>query len=92
MDATSEQDQQVREWAAAYRAWNEREIARRRTTAGRQPLEKKLSAFFDLCEMVRQLAGPKTAALYQAQLRTHVIVQDRIRRLERHRSRGKSSA
>jgi len=86
-----EQVQRIREWAQAYRYWNEQEIARRRVIAGSRSIEEKLSAFFDLCEAVWQIAAPKSPALYQAQLRAHAVVQERIGRFERDRTRGKSS-
>jgi len=82
--------QAVREWAAAYRSWNEQKAARRRETAGRESLEEKVAAFLDLCEAVWQISPPKSLALFLAQRQSHALVQERLLLLERHRSHGKS--
>lgn len=91
MGTNDEERNQIREWVQTYRTWNEHKIARRRAAAGHLPLEEKLSAFLDLCAAIQQLSDPKSSGLYQAQLRTHIVVQDRIQRVERQRSHGKSS-
>lgn len=77
----------IREWAAAYRLWNERELASRRAEAGRKSVEEKLSAFFDLCEAIFQIAPPKSTALYQAQLQAHLRERARVQRFEERRTR-----
>jgi hypothetical protein len=86
MATDHEQNQQIREWAAAYHAWNEQEIAWRRA-AGRKTLEEKVAIFLDLCDVVQQVAPQKSQALCWAQLEAHQVVQERIARFERCRSR-----
>lgn len=80
----------IREWAAAYRQWNEQELARRRAEAGRKSAEEKLSAFFDLCEAIFQIAPPKSTALYQAQLQAHARERARVQSFEERRKRWKT--
>lgn len=87
-----EQTRRIREWAAAYRLWNERELARRRAEAGRRSVEEKLSAFFDLCEAIFQIAPPKSMALYQAQLQAHLRERERVQRFEERRTDGEPAA
>ena len=87
----SEQVRLIREWAEAYRLWNEQELARRRASAGRESVGEKLAAFFDLCETMWQIAPPQSAALYQAQLRAHAVERERMRRFEERRAHGKSA-
>ena len=89
----SEQIKLIREWVQAYRLWNEQELTRRRASAGCERVEEKLAAFFDLCETVLQIAPPKSAALYQAQLRAHAVERERMRRFEERRANahGKSA-
>lgn len=88
---SGEQAKLIREWAEAYRLWNEQEWARRRALAGHRSMEEKMDTFFDLCEAVLQIAPPKSMALYQAQWRAHAVVQERIRRFEERRAHGESS-
>lgn len=82
----------IRQWAAAYRSWNELKAAHRREAAGQERFEEKMAAFLDLCEAVWQISSPKGPALFLAQRQAHALVQERLLLLERHRSRGKSSA
>jgi hypothetical protein len=87
-----EQTEIIREWAAAYRLWNEQELTRRQAKAGQQSVEEKLTAFFDLCETMFQISPPKSTALYQAQLRAHLDERQRMLRFEELRAHGKSAA
>jgi hypothetical protein len=81
-----EQTRQIREWAAAYRAWNEKKLRQRQESAGQESVEEKLSSFFDLCEAMFEIAPPKSAALYQAQLQAHGVERERIRCFEERRN------
>lgn len=82
----------VREWAAAYRSWNELKTAHRREAAKRESFEGKMAIFLDLCEAVGQISSPKGPALLLTQRQTHALVQERLLLLERRRSRGKPPA
>jgi hypothetical protein len=82
----------IREWAAAYRAWNESELARRRATAGQEGLQEKLASFFDLCETMFQIVPTKSTRLYEAQLQAHRAERERMQQFEAERARGKSTA
>jgi hypothetical protein len=84
-----EQTKLIREWAAAYRLWNEQEQARRRASAGRESAEEKLAAFFDLCETMFQIAPAKSPVLYNAQLRAHIVERERMQLFEERRARRK---
>jgi hypothetical protein len=86
-----EQTRQIREWAAAYRVWNERELRQRQERAGRESVEEKLSSFFDLCEAMFQIAPSKSEALYQTQLQAHGVERARMRDFEHRRAYGKSA-
>ncbi len=86
------QARRIREWAAAYRLWNERELERRRAEAGRRSVEEKLAEFFDLCEAVFRIAPRKSTALYQAQLQAHLRERERVQYFEERRIDGKPSA
>lgn len=88
----SEQVRLIREWAEAYRLWNEQELARRRASAGRESVGEKLAAFFDLCETMWQIAPSKSTALSQAQLRAHAVERKRMRCFEERRAQGNSTA
>jgi hypothetical protein len=90
--SSSEQIRLIREWAEAYRLWNTQELARRRTEAGQESVEEKLIAFFELCETMFQITPPKSAALYQAQLQSHVDERQRMLRFEEQRAHGKSAS
>ena len=83
--SSSEQVKLVREWAASYRLWNEQKLARRQAAAGRESVDEKLAAFFDLCETMFRIAPPKSVALYQAQLRAHAEERQRMLRFEEMR-------
>jgi hypothetical protein len=82
----------IREWAAAYRLWNEQELVRRQAMAGQESVQEKLAAFFDLCETMFQIAPRKSMALYRTQLYAHGVERERMRRFEELRTRGKSAA
>jgi type I restriction enzyme S subunit len=84
------EDRLIREWAAAYRLWNEGELARRLTVAGRESMQEKLAAFFDLCETMFQIAPSKSTGLYQAQLRAHIAERERMQRFEEGRAHAES--
>jgi hypothetical protein len=86
-----EQTKRIREWATAYRLWNEQEQARRRVRVGQESVEEKLVSFFDLCEAMLQIIPKKSAALYQAQLQAHGVERERMRQFEQRRSYGKSA-
>ena len=87
-----EQTRLIREWAEAYRLWNKQELARRRTEAGQESVEEKLAVFFDLCETMFRITPPKSAALYQAQLRAHADERQRMLHFEEQRAHGKSAS
>lgn len=89
---SSGQRQQIREWAEAYRLWNERELARRRARAGCFSIEQKLAAFFDLCQAMSVIAPAKSPALFQAQWQAHLEERKRIVRFEELRRHGDSAA
>ena len=82
----------IREWAAAYRLWNEQELVRRQAMAGQESVQEKLAAFFDLCETMFQIAPHKSMALYEAQLYAHGVERERMQRFEERRAHGKSAA
>jgi hypothetical protein len=84
-----EQTRQIREWAAAYRLWNEQDLRRRQVRAGQESVEEKLASFFDLCEAMFQIAPAKSAALYQAQLQAHGVERARMWQFEQRRAYGK---
>jgi hypothetical protein len=86
----SEQTRLIREWAATYRLWNERELARRRAVVDQESIQEKLATFFDLCETIFQIAPSKSPRLYQAQLRAHIAERERMQRFEARRAHGKS--
>ena len=86
-----EQTGQIREWAAAYRVWNELELRQRQERAGQESVEEKLSSFFDLCEAMFNIAPSKSAALYQAQLQAHGVERARMWHFEQRRVHGKSA-
>jgi hypothetical protein len=88
---SGKQTRMIREWAEAYRLWNARERARRRLQAGRESVEEKLRAFFDLCETMWQISPPKSKSLYEAHLRAHVEERRRMLRFEELRAHGKST-
>ena len=90
--SSSEQTKLIREWAEAYRLWNKQELTRRRTEAGQESVEEKLSAFFDLCETMFRLTPPKSKALYQAQLQAHADERQRMLRFEEQRAHGKQAS
>jgi hypothetical protein len=87
--SNDEQTKRIREWATAYRLWNEQEQVRRRVRAGQESVEEKLASFFDLCEAMFQITPPKSAALYHAQLQAHGVERERIRCFEERRTYGK---
>lgn len=81
----------IRQWAKAYRAWNEQQRAQRQR-ARRRSIEEKLALFFELWEAVAEIAPPKSAALHQAQLQAHLLERQRMQRFEELRAHGKSIA
>lgn len=89
---SNKQTKMIREWAEAYRLWNKQELVCRRTKAGQESVEEKLAAFFDLCETMFQIAPPKNAALYQAQLQAHADERQRMLRFAEQRKHGKSAS
>jgi hypothetical protein len=86
-----EQATQIREWAAAYHAWNEQELRQRQESAGQESVEERLASFFDLCEAMFRIAPSKSAALYQAQLQAHEVERARMWQFEQRRAYGKST-
>lgn len=90
--SSHEQTRLIREWAEAYRLWNKRELACRRTEVGQESVEEKLAAFFDLCETMFQITPPKSAALYQAQLQAHADERQRMLHFEEQRAHGKPAS
>ena len=89
--SNDDQTRQIREWAAAYRVWNEQELRHRQESAGQESVEEKLASFFDLCEAMFKIAPSKSAALYQAQLRAHGVERARMWQFEQRRSHRKSA-
>jgi len=86
-----EQARQIREWAAAYRVWNEQELRQRQESAGQESVEEKLASFFDLCEAMFKIAPSKSAALYQAQLQAHGVERARVWHFEQRRAYEESA-